>query len=143
MKKSPMAIDSSCLIAIQANEPLKKEFQQLLKTKWKGYCTEMALLETFYILCRKTNWEKSRSKVEALIESNVLQIRSIKSLLKKAAQIKCQSPVAIADCLNIALAESIQGKAIFYHKEIELEKALEKGPFNVEVIFFDEFLKKE
>jgi len=143
MKKSPVSIDASCLIAIQANEPLKEEFKQLLKTKWNGYCTEMALLETFYILCRKTNWKKAETKVKALIESNVIQIESIKSLLKKAAQLKCQRPIAIADCLTIALAESIQGKAIFYHKELELEKTLEKEFFNVEIIFFDELLRKK
>ena len=140
MKKSLVAIDSSCLIAIQTNEPLNQEFQQLLKTKWNGYCTEMALLETFYILCRKTNWKKAETKVKALIESNVIQIKSIKSLLKKAAQLKYQRTIAIADCLTIALAESIQGKAIFYHKELELEKALEKESFNVEIVFFDEML---
>ena len=138
-----MAIDSSCLIAIQANEPAKKKFQSLLKTKWEGFCTEMALLEVFYILCRKTNWKEAETKVKAFIESNVIQIKSFKSLVIKAAQIKCQRSIAIADCLTIALAESVQGKAVFYHKETELEKSIEKEPFNVELIFFEEIIKNE
>jgi len=142
MKKSLVSIDSSCLIAIQADEPLNKKFQNLLKTKWKGYCTEMAILETFYILCRKFTWKIAKTKIDALKASNIIRIEPINSLLKKAAQLKCQRAIAIADCLTIALAESIKGKAIFYHKEKELENTMENESFNIEIIFFDEFNNK-
>jgi predicted nucleic acid-binding protein len=141
MKKSRVAIDASCLIAIQADEPLNEKFQNLLKSKWNGYCTEMAILETFYILCRKLQWKIAKTKINALQESNVIKIKPINTLLEIAAQLKCQRSIAIADCLTIALAESIKGKAIFYHKERELEKTMENELFNVEIIFFDEFNK--
>ena len=141
MKKSRVAIDASCLIAIQADEPLNEKFQNLLKSKWNGYCTEMAILETFYILCRKLQWKIAKTKINALQESNIIKIKPINTLLEIAAQLKCQRSIAIADCLTIALAESIKGKAIFYHKERELEKTMENELFNVEIIFFDEFNK--
>ncbi len=143
MKKSLVSIDASCLIAIQADEPLKEKFLNLLKTKWIGCCTEMAILETFYILCRKISWKIAKTKINALKESHIIQIKPINTLLNKAAQLKCQRAIAIADCLTIALAESIKGKAIFYHKEKELEKTMENELFDIEVIFFDEFINKK
>ncbi len=141
-KNNLVSIDASCLIAIQADEPLNKRFQNLLKTKWKGYCSEMAILETFYILCRKFTWKIAKKKVNALKESHIIQIEPINNLINRASQLKCQRPIAIADCLTIALAESINGKAIFYHKEKELEKAMENELFDVELIFFDEFVNE-
>lgn len=70
------------------------------------------------------------------------QIEPINSLLKKAAQLKCRRAIAVTDCLTIALAELIKGKAIFYHKEKELENTMENESFNIEIIFFDEFNNK-
>ncbi len=103
---------------------------------------EMAILETFYILCRKFTWKTANTKIDALKASNVIQIESINSLLKKAAQLKCQRAIEIADCLTITLAEAIKGKAVFYHKEKELENTMENESFKVEIIFFDEFTNK-
>ena len=43
---------------------------------------------------------------------------------------------------KVTLAELIKGKAIFYHKEKELENIIENESFNIEIIFFDEFNNK-
>lgn len=41
-----------------------------------------------------------------------------------------------ADCLTIALAKILQGQAIFYQKEKEIDKAMENKLFDVKIIFF-------
>jgi predicted nucleic acid-binding protein len=135
MKKSLVAIDSGCLIALHSGEKLANEIKENLRDKWEGYCSEMTILETFYVLCRKSNLKTANEKVDALIESNVLHIVPIKKLLKEASKLKCQRSIAIADCLTIALAKRFKGKAIFYRKERELKKSINKKPFQVELMF--------
>ena len=49
--------------------------------------------------------------------------------MKEAAGLKCERGIAIADCITIALVKALNGKAIFYRKEREFEKTLEKKPF--------------
>jgi predicted nucleic acid-binding protein len=135
MKKSLVAIDSSCLIALNSGEELVNKIKTNLKEKWVAYCSEMAILETFYILCRKSNLETAQNKINALISSNVLNIIPIKKVLKEASKLKCERSIAIADCITIALAQNLDSKAIFYRKERELKKAIKKKPFQVELIF--------
>ena len=142
MKKDNVSIDASCLIAIQTDEKLGQKFKKLLMGKWNAYCTEIAILEFYYVLCRKLGWDIAKTKLQSLKESGTIQIKPINDLIEVAAQLKCQKSIAIADCLTIALACEIQGKAIFNNEERELKKAIETKPFDVE-IFFLENLKNE
>ncbi len=87
----------------------------------------MAILETFYILCRKSSWEEAKVKIDALIKSNIIKIIPISNLIEHAALIKCERAIAIADCLTIALAKSLNGAAIFFDREKELEIAMKKN----------------
>jgi predicted nucleic acid-binding protein len=135
MKKNLVAIDSSCLIALQADEKLAKRINQNLIEKWDAYCSEMAILELFYVLCRNSNLKKAQKKVEALVNSHVIEIIPVRELLKEASRQKCIRAIAIADCLTIALAKNLNGKAIFYRKETELKNAIKKKPFDIEIIF--------
>jgi len=140
MKKSSVSIDSSCLIALQANEELGNRFKERAKQDWDVYCSEFAILETFYVLCRKFGIGIAEQKVTSLKESGVIQIEPIITLSKDAALIKCQRPIAIGDCFTIALARKINGDAIFCKKEQELKKALDKQPFDVNVLFFEDLI---
>lgn len=142
MKKNNVSIDASCLIAIQADEKLGQKLKTLLMEKWNACCTEIAVLEFYYVLCRKLGWDIAKTKLQSLKESLTIRIQPINNLIEVAAQLKCQKSIAIADCLTIALAYEIQGKAIFNHEERELKKAIETKPFDVE-IFFLENLKNE
>lgn len=135
MKKNIVAIDSGCFIAMQLDQDLAAEIKSNLKEKWDAFCSEMAILETFYVVCRRTNYEKAKKKITALIESKVIKIVPIKELIEYASKLKCERPIALADCLTIALAKKLEGKAIFYKKEMELKKTIEKDPFDVELMF--------
>lgn len=100
----------------------------------------MAILELHYVLCRNSNLKTAQKKVEAFVNSNVIEIIPVRELLKEASRQKCERAIAIADCLTIALAKNINGKAIFYRKETELKNAIKKKPFEVELIFLSEEL---
>ncbi|MHA1283631.1 MAG: PIN domain-containing protein [Promethearchaeota archaeon] len=138
MRKSLVAIDSSCLIAIQTDEKMSEKLKELLNSEWEGYCTEMAIVETYYILCRKTSFNIAKNKIESLIESNIIEIVEINDLVEIAVKLKCNRAISIADCFTIALAKFLNGKAIFFKKELELEKTMEIKPFDIEIIFFKE-----
>ncbi|MGV9199201.1 MAG: PIN domain-containing protein [Promethearchaeia archaeon] len=138
MKRSIVALDSSCLIALQADEELATQIQQKLHECWDAYCSEMAILETQYVICRKTSFEIAKKKISALLASNVIQIVAIQELLENASQLKCERSIAIADCLTIALAKKLRSKAIFYRRERELKNAIEKKPFGVKIEFLTE-----
>ncbi len=139
-EKNLVANDSSCLIALQADEKLAKRINQNLVENWDAYCSEMAILELHYVLCRNSNLKTAQKKVEAFVNSNVIEIIPVRELLKEASRQKCERAIAIADCLTIALAKNINGKAIFYRKETELKNAIKKKPFEVELIFLSEEL---
>ncbi len=136
MRKKTVVLDASCLIALQAEEQLAEKLKKNIIEKWDPYCTELAILETYYILCRKLDWNTAKSKINALKDSNVIQIKPINIILEDAVLLKCQRSISIADCLTIALAKILQGQAIFYQKEKELDKAMENKPFDVKIIFF-------
>ncbi len=142
MKRDLVAIDASCLIAIQAEEELGEHLKSLLKTKWTGFCTEYSILETYYVLCRKFGWNAAVEKLKSLKESNVLQIEPFSSLLEAVAQLKCQRAIAVGDCFTITLAKKINGQAIFYNKESEVEKAMKKQPFDVEIKFLEDLIDR-
>ncbi len=141
MKKSTVVVDASCLVHFQDNESEALLFKQFLHEKWDAWCTEIAIVETSYILCREYGWEEAKTKIEALRESNTIRIEPINTYNEKAAQIKCERSIALPDCLTIALAETLKSQAVFAHREKELDAAIKRKPFNVGILFLDEILK--
>ncbi|MBN1803162.1 MAG: PIN domain-containing protein [Candidatus Lokiarchaeota archaeon] len=139
-KKRSVSIDASCLIAVQASESLSELFKDKIRKNWNAFCSEFALIETSYILCRTFGIEIAEKKMMALKESGIIQIEPICKVSKEASLIKCNRPIGIGDCLTIALAKSINGDAIFCNKERELFTTLDKKPFDVKIIFLEDII---
>jgi len=142
MKKNTIVIDASCLVHFQDKEPEAIQFKRLIRDNWDARCTELAILETLYILCREYGWEEAQKKVKALRESNTIRIEPINFYGDIAAKIKCERAIALPDCLTIALAEYLKSHAVFAHREKELALALQQRPFNIEIVFLDEIVAK-
>ncbi len=142
MKRSTVVIDASCLVYFQDKEPEAIQFKQLINESWDAWCTEIAILETLYILCREYGREESLKRVNALRESHTIQIKPIVGYCDLAASIKCERSIALPDCLTIALAESLKARAIFAHREKELDLTIQQRPFNIEILFLDEIVSK-
>ncbi len=140
MKKNTVVIDASCLVHFQDKEPEAIQFKQLINETWDAWCTEIAIVETLYILCREYGEEESQKRVNALRESHTIRIEPIFGYISLAAYIKCERSIALPDCLTIALAESLKAQAVFAHREKELDLAIHQRPFNVEILFLDEIL---
>ncbi len=95
----------------------------------------MALSETEYVLCRQIGGAKAREKIESLVESRSIEIIEDSALLHDATKIKCSRAIALGDCYTLALAERLNGTALFARQEKDLEKETKRKPFPVKIAF--------
>jgi predicted nucleic acid-binding protein len=99
------------------------------------YTTFQALTEAEYILCREIGWEKARGKIEGLTESRAVELVEASELVHEAARIKCARAIALTDCYTIALAEKLDGTALFAHLEDDLSREMKRKPFSINLVF--------
>jgi predicted nucleic acid-binding protein len=129
-------LDAGVLIAIALGEPSASNISDEISELQHEYtCTEIALCEFLYILCRSIGWKKSQQKVQYLIESSAIKIIPTGIVWNKAAKIKCDLAIALPDCFTIAAARVTGGQAIFVRKEKEIQKAIKHGKLNDTIIF--------
>ncbi len=126
--RSPVTVlDGGVLIALATGEQTTRVLSQDIASAAKLFtCTELALSELTYIICRKTNWQTAAAKVDTLIRSATIQIIPASLLWKHAAHLKCTAAIALPDCYTIAAADILKGNALFARKEPELTTALKK-----------------
>jgi hypothetical protein len=80
---------------------------------------------------------QARSKVDNLVRSNYINLTDAGSLYAKAAEIKCERALALGDCYTIANAEATSSMALFAFQEEELNREMERKPFDVEIRFIE------
>ena len=131
-----LSLDGGVLIALAVGEKgLGDLVSSLISEEAYGLTHEIAVSELLYILCRKASYEIAQRKLDALKSSGYIEIVPISDLIENASKLKCDRHIALADCFTIALAEEFNGKAVFAKLEKELIKAVEKSPFDVDLIF--------
>lgn len=102
--------------------------------------TELNLVELHYVLCRKVGFEDASQKVSALVESGCIQVVETGRVSQRAARLKCERSISLADCFTIALGEEMGIPALFARREKELLTELDRRPFEVPILFLDEIL---
>jgi len=105
-----------------------------------GYTTEIAITKVMYILCRRFGWEESYKRVDKLINSGYIEVYETGQLVDIAAKYKCERSISLADCFTLALAKKLNCNALFAKKEQELLKEINKKPFDVEILFLEDFV---
>jgi len=101
------------------------------------YTTFQSLTEAEYILCREIGWEKAREKIEGLTESRAIELVEASELVHETARIKCARAIALTDCYTIALAEKLNGTAVFAHLEDDLSREMKRKPFSAKLAFLE------
>jgi predicted nucleic acid-binding protein len=139
LKSSPnkISIDSSVILSYYLGEELGEKAKILLfqKLELKFYITLNGLTEIFYILCRTLGFQTAKNKLDTLINTNILQIESSTELISFAGSYKCTRAISLSDSFVIGLAKFIKGAAIFVKKEAELDREINKAPFDVQLFF--------
>ena len=135
-----LAVDTSVWIEFFLGTAKGNQFLHYLKNSISNqiYISLSTLAEVYYVICRLSG--------ENLAQQTVLLLKSIKNLIidntetltELGGSIKCKRAIALADCLNIALAQKYNCSALFAMKEAELKKEIDNESFPVEIIFLKE-----
>ncbi len=104
--------------------------------------TELNLVELHYVLCRKVGFEAASQKLSALLESGYIQVVETSKVSRRAARLKCERSISLADCFTIALGEEMRVPALFAKSERELIEEVKRKPFEIAILFLDEILSK-
>jgi uncharacterized protein with PIN domain len=125
-KPAIFVLDGGVLIALATGEKRTEDLAQEIAAGNSLFaCTELAMSELAYIICRKAGWETASKKIKSLIKSATIQTIPASSLWQLSAQLKCKAAIALPDCFTIAAAQILKGAALFVRKEKELKKALD------------------
>lgn len=120
-------LDAGVLIALALGEPSTIELSQNIINHHSSYaCTEIALCELSYILCRRLSWKEAMEKTENLVRSSLVAVIPSHALWTEAAKIKCKATIALPDCFTIAAARLAKGKAMFVRREKEIVDAINR-----------------
>ena len=137
--KGKLAVDASALIElIYCAEPGQKFKQALQSNSVEAWTTELAITELRYILCRKFGWQKSCERVNKLLASGYIKVEDTLPLINEASRTKCQRAISLPDCFTLALAQEINGNALFARKEQDLTDEMQKNQFAVNIVFLED-----
>ena len=137
--KGKLAVDASALIELVYCEALGQKLKQALENDLvEAWTTELALAELRYILCRKLGWLESSKRVTKLLASGYFKVEDTMKLMNEAARLKCGRAVSLPDCFTIALAQEINGNALFARKEQDLTYEMQRKPFDINVLFLED-----
>jgi predicted nucleic acid-binding protein len=123
-----IVLDAGVLIALAVGESNTMQLSQKIIDHRGSYaCTEIALCELSYILCRKLSWEKALEKAQNLVQSSMVTVIPTNILWTEAARIKCRASIALPDCFTLAAARLAGGKALLVRREKEIVNAVKKN----------------
>jgi predicted nucleic acid-binding protein len=121
-------LDAGVLIALAVGEPNAMQLSQKIVDHQGDYaCTEIALCELSYILCRRLSWEMASEKAQNLVQSSIVTVIPTHVLWAEAARIKCRASIALPDCFTLAAARLTRGKALFARREREIINAVKRN----------------
>ena len=71
------------------------------------------------------------------MESGYFKIESTHMLINAAARLKCRRAISLPDCFAIALAQRIEGAALFARTEQDLAMEMQRTSFEINIIFLE------
>ncbi|TFF98069.1 MAG: type II toxin-antitoxin system VapC family toxin [Promethearchaeota archaeon] len=138
LKKS-IIVDTGVLIEFLENSVLGKIFSKHFlenKTYQEFYISPLTDTELKYILCRKSNHEIAKSKINKFLKDFI--IFSEKELRDEAFQLKCNFSISLADCYSLAIGKLLN-IPVLMKKESEIQNLYHELSKNLEIFFIDDF----
>lgn len=138
-----LSIDSGVVLAYLLGEELGEYVRSeiLMHDERSAYCNRFAVSELFYMLCRRRGQRFAREATEALLKSGRLKLVSSDELDVRAGAYKCERAISLADCYVLAVAKLSNAAATFAKREDDLKREIAKAPFDVEMVFLEDFVK--
>jgi len=130
------ALDGGVLIALAVDDLAASKLKEgILRDEALAFCSELAVVEMEYILCRRLGWSVAEEKTRHLLQSRVVNIVETGALMTEAAKVKCERALSLPDSFTLALARIFDCRAYFVKMEEEMEKEIKRRSFDVEVEF--------
>jgi len=135
-----LALDTSTLIELMFSTPSGIVLKEALKEGLVEACTtELSIAELRYVLCRRLGLAESNERIEKLLVSGYITVEDISTLIIDASRYKCERTISLADCFCLVLAHKSFCSCLFARKEKELAKEMQKKPFDIEVLFLEDY----
>ncbi|MEM3070732.1 MAG: PIN domain-containing protein [Candidatus Bathyarchaeia archaeon] len=133
---SRKALDGGVLIALAIDDPAARKLKdEILRERVLAFCSEIALVEMEYVLCRKLRSKIAEEKRRYLLESNMINIIETNVLMNEVAKLKCERALSLPDCFTLSLAKIFNCEALFVKREKEIEEEVKRKSFNIEIEF--------
>jgi len=138
--KGSYAIDGGAIYEMATRSDVGGMLREAMKSgDVVAHTHELAITEVLYLLCRRIGFDKAKSHVDNLILSGLVDLEPTADLMETAGRLKCQYPIALADCYTLALAERHHLAALFRERETELVREMKRIPFEVVLVFLSDF----
>ena len=119
-----VALDSSVLIEIVAgSHSVKQLVEDIAGGLIEAYTSSLNMVEVLYVTCRMWGKEEALLRFSKLLESRMISIVDLESLLFEIADCKCKIPLSLGDCATLALAKKHRLTPLFLGMEEDLRTA--------------------
>lgn len=135
-----LAFDAGVVLELLYSTPHGSKLKEAIKNESVyGNISELCVAEVGYVLCRKLGGEEARVRIRNLLDSGYFLVHEDSELIEHATEYKCKRRLSLADCFTLALAKKIDAPALFAKREAELVKEISREPFDVEILFLEDF----
>jgi len=135
-----LVLDTSALIELIFSTSTGLKLKKALIDGLAEACTtELNIAELRYILCRTLGLIESNEKVDKLLASGYITVEGTSSLILDASKFKCERAISLTDSFCLALAHKSFYSALFARREKDLVKEMQKKPFDVEILFLEDY----
>lgn len=136
-----LVLDTSALIELVLSTTSGLKLREALKAESiETSTTTLNITELRYVLCRKLGSQKANDIVDKLLASGYITVEDISPLMLEASMHKCSRAISLCDCFTLALADKSSSAATFARKEKELITEMQKKPFDLKIIFLEDYV---
>ena len=136
-----LSVDSGVLLAHFLGEELGEVVKShILPPRNRSvYCSRLAISELFYMLCRRKGEQLAHDVTSTLLKTNYVSVLSSDELDMEAGHYKCSRAISLADCYVLSVAKMMNAAAVFARREEDLRKEIGRYPFDVKLLFLEDF----
>ena len=136
-----MVFDASVIIDFLIDEKIGKYLRErIIGEVIIPYTPETAVLEVKYVLCRLLGYDQAIAVVNNFLSSGYLLVEPINDLIDIASKYKRYRAISLPDALVLSLANRVNVPALFARREKEIISEMKKKPFNVQILFLEDFV---
>jgi len=137
---SELSIDSGIVLAYYLGEKLGALVRtEIFQPEGKSlYHNRVCIAELFYVLCRRRGEKVAADYTRSYLSAGYSALHDSELVDMTAGTYKCERAISLADCYVIAVAKLQEASALFARHETDLDREIERKPFDVPVLFIED-----